>query len=224
MVELSNINNVVGSLTSCVVLLSGIFCLLCVQTAFTGELTFELPDNERMCFFEKIDKGVKCTLEFQVITGGHYDVDLEVVAPNGQMLYKDTKKQYDTFVWTTDQSGVYKFCFSNEFSTFSHKVVYFDFQVGDEPPLTKNMEGHATALTLMESSAVINHERLNQVVDYQTHFRLSESQGRAFAEDLNERVMYWSVGQSVIILIVGIGQVLVMKGFFTDKRHLHPMT
>ena len=88
-------------------------------------------------------------LIFQVITGGHYDVDLEVVAPNGQMLYKDTKKQYDTFVWTTDQAGVYKFCFSNEFSTFSHKVVYFDFQVGEEPPLTKNMESHATALTLV---------------------------------------------------------------------------
>lgn len=76
----------------------------------------------------------------------------------------------------------------------------------------------------MESSAVVNHERLNQVVDYQTHFRLRESQARSFAEDLNERVMYWSVGQSVVILIIGIGQVLVMKSFFTDKRHTHPMT
>lgn len=218
MVELSNINNVVGSLTSCVVLLSGIFCLLCVQTAFTGELTFELPDNERMCFFEKIDKGVKCTLEFQVITGGHYDVDLEVVAPNGQMLYKDTKKQYDTFVWTTDQSGVYKFCFSNEFSTFSHKVVYFDFQVGDEPPLTKNMEGHATALTLMESASVSVHNSLNEVTDYQTHLMLREASGRAFAEFLNERVFYWSICETVAVLLIGIGQIIVLRSFFTDKR------
>lgn len=91
-------------------------------------------------------------LIFQVITGGHYDVDLEIVAPNGQMLYKNTKKQYDTFVWKTDQAGVFKFCFSNEFSTFSHKVVYFDFQVGEEPPLTKNMESHATALTLVSKN------------------------------------------------------------------------
>ena len=33
---------------------------------FAGELTFELPDNERQCFHEVIDKGIKCTIEFQV--------------------------------------------------------------------------------------------------------------------------------------------------------------
>ena len=34
---------------------------------FAGELTFELPDNERQCFHEVIEKGIKCTIEFQVI-------------------------------------------------------------------------------------------------------------------------------------------------------------
>ena len=42
--------------------------ILSVMTAvaLAGELTFELPDNEKQCFHEIIDKGVKCTLEFQV--------------------------------------------------------------------------------------------------------------------------------------------------------------
>jgi len=30
------------------------------------EFTFELPDRERMCFYELLKKEVKCTLEFQV--------------------------------------------------------------------------------------------------------------------------------------------------------------
>ena len=30
------------------------------------ELTFELPDNERQCFHEVVDRRIKCTLEFQV--------------------------------------------------------------------------------------------------------------------------------------------------------------
>ena len=33
---------------------------------FCGEFTFELPDNEKMCFHEVIEKGVESTLEFQV--------------------------------------------------------------------------------------------------------------------------------------------------------------
>ena len=65
----------------------------------------------------------------QVITGGNYDVDLEIMSPGKRVLYKDMKKQYDSFTWTTDVEGEYQFCFSNEFSTFTHKLVYFDFQV-----------------------------------------------------------------------------------------------
>jgi len=62
------------------------------------------------------------------------------------------------------------------------------------------------------------HEALKVVTDYQTHHRLRESTGRGFAEDLNERVQFWSIGESVIILLIGIGQVLVLRSFFTDKR------
>ena len=32
-----------------------------------NEMTFELPDNEKQCFHEIIDKDVKCTLEYQVL-------------------------------------------------------------------------------------------------------------------------------------------------------------
>lgn len=31
-----------------------------------SELTFELPDNAKQCFYEDIIIGTKCTLEFQV--------------------------------------------------------------------------------------------------------------------------------------------------------------
>ena len=82
----------------------------------------------------------------QVVTGGHYDVDCRLEDPEGNTLYKEMKKQYDSFTFTASKNGTYKFCFSNEFSTFTHKTVYFDFQVGDDPPLFPN-ENRVTALT-----------------------------------------------------------------------------
>ena len=65
------------------------------------------------------------------------------------MLYKDIKKQYDSFTWTAEQQGIHTFCFSNEFSTFTHKVVYFDLEVGDERPAVEEMGSHHTAMTLV---------------------------------------------------------------------------
>jgi hypothetical protein len=81
-----------------------------------------------------------------VVTGGHYDVDFELTAPNKEVLYKQVKKQYDSFSKKADIKGVYTACFSNEFSTFSHKLVYVDWQTGPEDPLPGVGE-HLTAMT-----------------------------------------------------------------------------
>jgi len=181
------------------------------------ELTFELPDNAKECFHEQIEKDTESTLEFQVVTGGHYDVDVILTDPTRNVLYKQIKKQYDSFQWTAEKTGEYIACFSNEFSTFSHKLVYIDFQVGDEDPLP-GLEAAQEPLTQMESSAREIHENLNAVIDYQTHHRLRETQGRHRAEDLNERIMIWSVFVTVAIFMVGFGQVFVLKSFFSEKR------
>ncbi|XP_076353270.1 transmembrane emp24 domain-containing protein 7-like [Tachypleus tridentatus] len=153
----------------------------------------------------------------QVVTGGQYDVDMTLESPKKEILYKGIKKQFDSFTWTAAQTGVYTVCFSNEFSTFSHKLVYMDFQVGDEKPLP-GIEEHLSAMTKMESSCTQVHENLNTVIDYQTHHRLREAQGRKFAEDLNTRVMFWSTGETLAILCIGIGQIIILKNFFTEKK------
>ncbi|XP_034880224.1 transmembrane emp24 domain-containing protein 3 [Mirounga angustirostris] len=183
-----------------------------------AELTFELPDSARQCFHEDVERGARFSLDYQVITGGHYDVDCYVEDPLGNTIYRETKKQYDSFTHQAEVKGVYQFCFSNEFSTFSHKTVYFDFQVGDEPPILPDMGNRVTALTQMESACVTIHEALKTVIDSQTHYRLREAQDRARAEDLSSRVSCWSVGEVIALLVVSFSQVLLLKAFFTEKR------
>ncbi|KAH7726632.1 transmembrane emp24 domain-containing 7 [Aphelenchoides avenae] len=197
-------------------------CLL-ILSALVGslsaiELTFELPDNANQCFYEDIKSGIDSILEFQVVTGGQYDVDVVLEDPNGKILYKEARKQYDSHSFKTQTPGTYKVCFSNEFSTFSHKIVYMDWQVGDETGPNGKPTPRMVAMSQLETSAATIGDRLRLVDDYQTHHRLREATGRKEAEDLNERVLYWSLGQTAIILLVGIGQVLLLRSFFSDKR------
>lgn len=79
----------------------------------------------------------------------------------------------------------------------------------------------------METSSQTVHENLNAVDDYQTHYKLRETQGRKRAEEIGERVLYWSLGETVAILFITIGQVLVLRNFFSEKRPSqmgHPYT
>lgn len=45
----------------------GLSCLLLhVFVVFGTELTFELPDNDKQCFYEELEKDVKFDIDFQV--------------------------------------------------------------------------------------------------------------------------------------------------------------
>ena len=94
------------------------------------ELTFEIPDRREQCFSELISQNTECSLEFQVITGGNYDIDVYLFDPDSAQLYSEKRKEYGLFSFTTLRSGEYTFCFSNEFSTVTHKLVYFEFTAG----------------------------------------------------------------------------------------------
>nr|CAB3267024.1 transmembrane emp24 domain-containing protein 7 [Phallusia mammillata] len=183
------------------------------------ELTFELEDNSKQCFFEDLSKGTKATLEYQVISGGRYDVDCYVEDQDGLKLYQEKRKQYDSHEWEATKNTTYQICFSNEFSTITHKVVYFDFSVGSEKPIVDSMD-RATALSLMETACANIHEASNKVVNFQTHFRLRESLSRTFAERLGNRVQLWSLIQLGIMVIVMVGQVMILRSFFANKMNV----
>lgn len=70
----------------------------------------------------------------------------------------------------------------------------------------------------MEAACVTIHEALRTVIESQTHYRLREAQDRARAEDLNSRVSYWSVSETVALFVVSVSQVLLLKSFFTERR------
>lgn len=45
----------------------GLSCLLLhVFVVFGSELTFELPDNDKQCFYQELEKDVKFEIDFQV--------------------------------------------------------------------------------------------------------------------------------------------------------------
>jgi len=65
----------VNTMPSCAVVLVSTLLISAVWLECYGyEFTFELPDNEKMCFYEVLKKDVKCTLEFQVRDRWHSDI------------------------------------------------------------------------------------------------------------------------------------------------------
>lgn len=79
-----------------------------------------------------------------------------------------------------------------------------DFSLADAETPLPGVDAHSTVLTQMEQTAQEIHKSLSAILDYQTHHRLREAQGRKRGEDLNERVLWFSIIETSAILVIAI--------------------
>ena len=91
-------------------------------------------------------------------------MDVLLEDPTGKTIYKEVRKQLDSHSYKTESPGTYKVCFSNEFSTFSHKVVYMDWQTGKDSDNLGRRPQHPGPMGQLDSSAANIADRL-RIVD-----------------------------------------------------------
>lgn len=172
------------------------------------------------CFFEDALVGQIASIEFAPITGSKPHVDATLEDPTGQVIYRVYQKDYEYFKFPVNVSGTYKMCFSNvyDFSMYNN-LVYLDFIVGDENSL-KTGDGKTPTgpMTQVEASIVNIHDSMRIAEMYQNHHRIREANGRLVAQGLHEKVVWWSIGQTMIIVFLGVAQVLLLRSFFAVRK------
>lgn len=65
----------------------------------------------------------------QVQAGGSFDVDYAVTGPGSRVILEGEKERQGDFVFTAQHISEYSFCFDNEMSTFTEKLVDFEISV-----------------------------------------------------------------------------------------------
>eukprot|EP00035_Acanthoeca_spectabilis_P021246 m.437162 g.437162 ORF g.437162 m.437162 type:complete len:208 (-) comp18071_c0_seq1:131-754(-) len=185
------------------------------------ELTFEMGPHEEQCFHELIEESQLVTVEYQVIYGGHMDIDVEVkmYPHNGgaEVLFHEAKSETGSHTFNAKQTGEFTFCFSNAMSTVAHKTVYVDVVVGNDDPLTADAQKHHQTFTQVETSLINNHDALRRVIDLQTHHRMREANHRYTAEFMNERVQLVSAAEALMLVILSICQIVYLKSLFAAR-------
>lgn len=110
----------------------GVLSLLAlyISSAAATALTYRLVHNEKSCFFTETNRrDAKVAFYFAVQSGGNFEIDYEVRGPNNKLVMAGEKERQGDFVFTAQDTGEYRFCFSNEGYTASDKDVDFEIAV-----------------------------------------------------------------------------------------------
>jgi len=190
-----------------------LYCLINLGQAYF--ITVDAHAEE--CFFEKTTAGTKLGLTFEVAEGGFLDIDVTVTGPDGKSVYKGAKETNGKYTFVAHMDGVYKFCFSNQMSTMTPKIIMFSIEAGEpvKPEDKEENEKHKNKLEDMIQELSL---AMTAVKHEQEYMEVRERIHRAINDSTNSRVVLWAFFESFVLVAMTVGQIYYLKRFFEVRR------
>jgi hypothetical protein len=132
-----------------------------------------------------------------------------VTDPTDTIVLEGERERQGDFIFTAYKEGEYSFCFSNELSSFSEKLVDFDIMVESEPrPVAPAKPTSLTEQTSsLEESIYKLSGSLSSIQRTQKYFRTRDSRNRSTVSSTKWRLVLFSMGESALMVGMSAFQV-----------------
>ncbi|XP_035719500.1 transmembrane emp24 domain-containing protein eca-like [Vespa mandarinia] len=208
-----------------------IFLLVCVLFKYGTGLYFHIGETERKCFIEEIPDETKVLVHYKVEL---YDprsdgfmqsspgigMHVEIRDPDDKPILSRVYSSEGRIAFTSHTPGEHVIClYSNSTAWFggSQLRVHLDIQVGEQAIDYANV---AQKEKLSELQLRIRQliDQVEQITKEQNYQRYREERFRQTSESTHRRVLWWSIFQTIILLIMGAWQIRHLKYFFEAKK------
>jgi hypothetical protein len=219
-----------------------VLSFLFIRLSNAAALTYNVQASEKPCFFTWADKpGKKIGFYFAVSNirmwmmklyssshlfattkvqqGGSFDIDYAVTGPDGVSILSGEHERQGDYVFTANKVGEYAFCFSNDMSTWSDKLIDFEILLENEARAQfQNAEQPVETLTQMEEIMFRLSGSLANIQRTQRYFRSRENRNSATVISTKSRISWFAWLESIAIVSMAALQVFVIKSFFKSKK------
>lgn len=215
-----------------------LFLMLVKVQAYDKEMTVHVDAGKKECFYHSVKLGETIDIEYQVIDGGHGDLDISfsLADSKGLIIVTDFKKPENIHRYDVQKEGDYRFCFDNTFSTFNRKTVFFELIVekeGEENLGDDQWNDVLEGLTPEEYYEM----KVQDIMDYVGRIRMQmtkarqiqdilrshEARDRNLAESNYSKVNTWSLFQISAMVAVGLLQVFLVRSIFDTNTRMSKM-
>nr|QBH73347.1 glycoprotein 25l [Franklinothrips vespiformis] len=206
-----------------------LFFLLCISSC--SALYFHIGETERKCFIEEIPDETTVIVNYKVElydprSGGFMPsspgigMHVEAKDPDDKIILSRVYSSEGRLSFTSNTPGEHVIClYSNSTKWFSGTQlrVHLDIQVGEHAVDYANV-AQKEKLTELQLRVRQLLDQVEQISKEQNYQRYREERFRMTSESTNQRVLWWSIIQTGILLAMGAWQTHHLKSFFEAKK------
>ncbi|CAI4054588.1 Erp2p SKDI_01G0660 [Saccharomyces kudriavzevii IFO 1802] len=176
-----------------------------------------LPAFSKEClYYDMLTEDDALAVGYQVLTGGNFEIDFDITAPDGGAITSERQKKYSDFLVKSFGVGKYTFCFANNYGTALKKV---EITLEKEKTLTDEPEVEVNTDDIIADNAIEeidrNLKRITKALDY---LRAREWRNMSTVNSTGSRLAWLSILVMIIIAVISIAQVLLIQFLFTGRQ------
>lgn len=205
--------------------------VLTVLISLSSALYFHIGETERKCFIEEIPDETMVVGRYRVEmfdkqtnkyvpTVPGLGMHVNVQDPDENVVMSRTYAAEGRFTFTSHSAGEHVICLHSNSSAWfggGQLRIHLDIQVGEH---ANDYQQIAAKDKLTELQLRVRQllDQVEQITKEQNYQRYREERFRQTSESTNQRVLWWSIGQTAILLLTGLWQMRHLKGFFEAKK------
>jgi orotidine-5'-phosphate decarboxylase len=194
-------------------------------------LYFHIGETEKKCFIEELPDETMVVGNYKVQAYDHNAKDympvspgigmhVEVTDPEDKVILSRMYAAEGRFTFTSHSGGDHVICLnSNSSAWFSSGQlrVHLDINVGEHAVDYQQVQAK-DKLTELQLRVRQLLDQVEQITKEQNYQRYREERFRQTSESTNQRVLWWSIAQTLILLVTGFWQMQHLKSFFEAKK------
>lgn len=178
-------------------------------------VAISLPAFSKECFYyDLLNNDDTLIVSYQVLTGGNFEIDFEITAPDGNKIVDEKQKKYSDFLLKSFGLGQYTFCFSNSYGTALKKVeITLELEKGFD-----NTNNNAEDDIIANNSVDEIDRSLNKITKVLNYLRAREWRNMSTVASTESRLKWLSILVMGVMVGISVLQAVIIQFFFKSRQ------